>query len=291
MTTTRTVSLTALLLLLGACASTPQTSAELQSARIAVAQAEQSPEVARDAPETLAQARERLRQAEAAAQARNLDQANHYAYLARQHALAAQMQARQAAAQRTIEGAEQRTAEARLQARERQIERFQAELEEQRRATAEAQAELGEAEAQLAEMQPRATERGLVLTLDEMHFAFDSARLQPGSEQSIQRLARYLLAHPDQQALIEGHTDSVGDASYNAELSARRAEAVREALIAEGIDAQRMEARGLGEEIPVASNETAAGRAQNRRVEVIVAAPRAADEEQVAEAESEQEAP
>jgi len=148
-------------------------------------------------------------------------------------------------------------------------------VDEQRKAAAARYSDdLRRARAELAEMRPRATERGLVLTLDAMQFEFDSAALRPGADRAISRLARYLEAYPNHLATIEGHTDSVGRVSYNQGLSERRAASVVVALHAEGIDPERLKSRGFGAARPIDSNDTEDGRARNRRVEIVVAAPR-----------------
>jgi outer membrane protein OmpA-like peptidoglycan-associated protein len=77
-------------------------------------------------------------------------------------------------------------------------------------------------------------------------------------------------SHPNSSLVIEGHTDSIGSSGYNQQLSQARADAVRNYLATKGIPMERMLARGMGEDFPVASNENAAGRQQNRRVEVFV---------------------
>jgi OOP family OmpA-OmpF porin len=82
---------------------------------------------------------------------------------------------------------------------------------------------------------------------------------------------------PDRKVLIEGHTDSSGSASYNSDLSQRRANAVEALLINQGVDPTRIVARGYGESYPVATNDTAAGRQQNRRVEIVILKPGASE--------------
>ena len=91
---------------------------------------------------------------------------------------------------------------------------------------------------------------------------------KPGN--SLAKLVEFVRQEPDKQIRIEGHTDSTGSANANQVLSQRRAEAVRDALVAAGIDAARMTAVGVGAERPVAPNDTAEGRARNRRVDVIL---------------------
>lgn len=104
--------------------------------------------------------------------------------------------------------------------------------------------------------------------LPNVQFFTNSAKLLPYSINSIQQLAEYLIAHPQIHAVIEGHTDNVGDPEANLKLSQQRAETVREVVISFGVEANRVEARGYGKNKPRASNETVEGRALNRRVEV-----------------------
>lgn len=101
----------------------------------------------------------------------------------------------------------------------------------------------------------------------EINFAFDSAEIQPQYTGELRRVAEFLKEHDQVKAVIEGHADSTGEDQYNKNLSQRRANAVREALIRDyGIPANRLSAVGFGEERPVATNATAEGRAENRRV-------------------------
>jgi outer membrane protein OmpA-like peptidoglycan-associated protein len=123
---------------------------------------------------------------------------------------------------------------------------------------------------ELADLQAEQTERGLVLTLGDVLFDTAEAQLKPGADATIRRLAEFLDVYPERRLLIEGHTDSRGSDTYNQDLSQRRADAVRTALMAAGVGEERVRALGLGEEYPVASNDTDAGRQENRRVEIII---------------------
>lgn len=106
------------------------------------------------------------------------------------------------------------------------------------------------------------------LILEGVNFITDSAELTPESKTTLDRTAASLKAWPEVRVEIGGHTDSVADAAYNLELSQRRAETVRAYLIHEGISAHRLVAKGYGETKPIAPNDTEAGRARNRRVEL-----------------------
>jgi outer membrane protein OmpA-like peptidoglycan-associated protein len=116
----------------------------------------------------------------------------------------------------------------------------------------------------------RETARGLIVNLSDVLFDTGSATLKPGTREKLARVAGILLSHPDLKLQIEGHTDSVGDEHYNQRLSQNRADAVRAYLLAQGIAAPSVTTAGFGETQPVASNDTPAGRQQNRRVELVV---------------------
>ena len=116
----------------------------------------------------------------------------------------------------------------------------------------------------------RSDARGEVYTLAGDAFASGQAQLTAAAAASIKALGLYLAALPGGAVQVLGHTDSQGDEAANQALSERRAQQVRASLVAAGLDRGRVSAQGLGESRPVAGNETAAGRAKNRRVEIIV---------------------
>ena len=101
-------------------------------------------------------------------------------------------------------------------------------------------------------------------------FATDSATLMPGAQPELQRVADVLRQYPETNIQIAGHTDSQGNEVYNQQLSERRAQAVRTALVGMGVDPSRVTTIGYGESRPIVGNDTASGRQQNRRVEVRV---------------------
>lgn len=109
-------------------------------------------------------------------------------------------------------------------------------------------------------------------TLSHIHtfsvqFPFDSSVIAPQYNAEIKDFAQSMKENPNQTATISGHTDSIGDDGYNQKLSIRRANAVKDAIINEGVHAERLEAKGYGESKPIANNATKEGRQENRRVE------------------------
>ncbi|HET9034517.1 MAG TPA: OmpA family protein, partial [Dokdonella sp.] len=112
--------------------------------------------------------------------------------------------------------------------------------------------------------------QGMQMSLDDVAFAPGQSSLRAEASESLAKVVEFVRQDPGKTIRIEGHTDSTGSANANQVLSQKRAEAVRDALESAGIDASRMIAVGVGSERPVASNATAAGRAQNRRVDIIL---------------------
>jgi len=114
----------------------------------------------------------------------------------------------------------------------------------------------------------------LLLTLDQdVQFATDSAAIEPGFRDTLGKVADVLTRHPGTEITVIGHTDSTGDERYNQTLSERRAEAVRNELVAMGVGGGRLSTVGRGESEPRASNDSATGRAANRRVELVLTQP------------------
>jgi OOP family OmpA-OmpF porin len=108
------------------------------------------------------------------------------------------------------------------------------------------------------------------MILEGVNFAFDSAAIAPESEAILDKAVEALKNAPTVHVRVEGHTDSIGSEQYNLKLSQRRAEAVVNYLVGQGIEASRLEPVGYGESEPVASNATKEGRYRNRRVELEV---------------------
>jgi outer membrane protein OmpA-like peptidoglycan-associated protein len=134
----------------------------------------------------------------------------------------------------------------------------------------EAQARSAQLEAQLSELAAKKTARGDVITLGDVLFGTDLARLNSDGMRNAQKLVTLLQDNPQRTVLIEGFTDSTGSAAHNQDLSERRANAVRSALVEMGVAQERIAIHGYGEELPVAANDTAAHRQLNRRVEIVL---------------------
>ncbi|MFA5180008.1 MAG: OmpA family protein [Syntrophales bacterium] len=138
-------------------------------------------------------------------------------------------------------------------------------LRDSEQRTADARAEL----AAIAAV--KEDERGLIVTLSgSVLFRSAEANLLSSAQVKLDQVANALLAVPARNLIVEGYTDSQGSQSYNQNLSQRRAEAVRDYLVQKGYPADRIQARGKGENSPIADNASAEGRANNRRVEIVI---------------------
>lgn len=239
------------------CAGTPPDNQKVNEARAAYEEIRNDPNVARSGDQQLREARDHLARAESLLDdGAEIVEIEHAAYLANRHAQIAGEQGKRAQLQSEINSAEER--------------RKELELRMSSAATDEARREAELLRARMAEMEAEQTDRGMVLTLGDVLFDLNRADLKPAGEQTISRLADFMSEYEERRVRVEGYTDSTGAASYNQGLSERRAEAVRNALTDMGISRSRIETRGYGEEYPVASNDSAAGRQQNRRVEIVI---------------------
>jgi len=263
-------------LLLAACATTPQRNEQLEQARAAVQSLEQDPYAQRAASEQLNEARTALQSADDAfkrhASAEDVD---YYAYLAQRHAETGKAQTDEARAHEQVTAAGAERDRILLQAKTAQVAQAQAVAQNQAAQAAAAREELQREQQKeqqaLSDLKAHETQRGLELTLgSDVLFDTGSAMLKPGAGLQLDRLAGFMRQNPGTKIIIEGYTDSTGTAAFNQSLSERRAQAVQDALVAQGIDRSRIQAVGRGEDYPVASNATQAGRQQNRRVDIIL---------------------
>lgn len=201
---------------------------------------------------------------------------------AQQQAQQAQQQAQQAAlaAQQAAEQQQQAQAQAAQARAEQQAAQAQAEQ-------AQRQAQLAQQQAQQAAQQTeqmrerlrqelnsvlatRETARGLIVNMSDVLFDFGKYSLKQDTEIKLARVGGILLTYPDLKVQVEGYTDNIGSQEYNQKLSQQRADAVRDFLVSQGVQANNITSTGYGESDPIASNSTSAGRAQNRRVQLVV---------------------
>jgi outer membrane protein OmpA-like peptidoglycan-associated protein len=181
----------------------------------------------------------------------NAERAKLEAEVARQEALAQQ------------QAAEAETQRARLAAEQAKREKRSAEDEK-----AELRARLTQ---QLNEvLETRDTARGLIVNMSDVLFDTGKYNLRPAAREKLAKIAGIVLAHPDLRLEVEGHTDDRGSETYNQELSEKRALAVRDYLVAQGLAPATIVAKGFGESLPLLGNNTAEGRQRNRRVELVV---------------------
>jgi len=202
-----------------------------------------------------------------------------------------QAEAARAEAERMKQEAQQAAQEAALQKQEAeqakaealaQQQALAAEAEKAKQAAAQSEQLRQDAEKEKQELRGRLlqqlntilatrdTARGLIANMSDVLFKSGSFELLPGARERLAKISGIVLAYPSLHLEVEGHTDSVGSDEYNQELSERRAQAVRDYLVQEGIASRAITARGLGKNAPVAANETPEGRQQNRRVELVL---------------------
>ncbi|HEY0566226.1 MAG TPA: OmpA family protein [Terriglobales bacterium] len=199
--------------------------------------------------------------------------------LARQQAEQQQQQAEQQAQQAALarqqaELQAQQAAQAREQAEAARQQALQQQQAAQQ-AAQQAQAEKEQLRQRLLQqfntiLSTRDTARGLIANLSDVLFAVNSYQLRPNAQLALAKFAGIVQAYPGLHLQVEGNTDSTGTPEYNQRLSEKRANSVRDFLVSQGVKPGDITAQGLGENNPVASNDTAQGRKQNRRVEIVV---------------------
>jgi outer membrane protein OmpA-like peptidoglycan-associated protein len=243
--------------LLAACAAAPVKPDGAAEVRNKLTQLQSDPNLASRAPQA-------MKEADTAVQAAEQPQADkdlgaHRVYMADRKVEIARAEAETSFTEDQRAALSAQRESARLDARTREAD------------TAHQQA--AELQRQIDALQAKPTDRGLIVTLGDVLFDTGRANLKPGATSNLNRLVAFLNAYPDRTVRIEGYTDSVGSEDYNQGLSERRADSVKSYLAGQGIGSIRLSASGMGESDPVASNDSAAGRQQNRRVEVIISNP------------------
>jgi outer membrane protein OmpA-like peptidoglycan-associated protein len=266
---------------IAACASKPERFEPLERARAAVESVSQDAVAQQVAGEEVQSARNALSAAERAFNDdRPEEEVTHLAYVAERQAQIGNALADERRARQQIARGEAERNRVLLEARTREVERANEAARSAQAAAAASSVEAEEArkaalaaQSELEALQARKTARGTVITLGDVLFDTGAATLKPGADLALDRLARFLEANPDVRLIIEGHTDSRGSDAYNEALSQRRADAVAQALSIRNVSGERVHSIGRGEGYPVATNDNAAGRQQNRRVEIIFSDP------------------
>jgi len=241
------ISMAGLLLgLLAACAK-PTPPPQLESARQAYQAAAAAPDVEKYASVPLYEAKKELdRAGKLWSDTKDADATAHAAALAQKRVEIAQTVAEGAKAQAETTTLLESRRKIELEAREKEIEDLKA-------------------------MQAKPTDGGMVLTLGgDVLFKTGKSTVSPGAQAQLDRIAEFLAANPAREVVISGHTDSSGGADFNQRLSEDRAAAVGSYLTGRGVAANRIATRGLGPTLPIAPNDSAAGRQQNRRVEIVI---------------------
>lgn len=271
--------------LLAACSAGPTRPDGADAVRTKLTRLQSDPSLASLAPVEIKEAEAAVMAAEKPREADDAEQGRHLVTLADRKVDAAAATAQSRLLEDQRKGLSEQREAARLESRTREAEaakgaavaarsdaemaRSQADAARMEAAAAKQQTE--DLQRQMAELNARETERGLVVTLGDVLFESGKAELKGGATSNLNKLAAFLNKYQDRTVTIEGHTDNVGSEDYNLGLSDRRAGSVKSYLVNQGVAAGRVTAAGMGKGSPVASNDSATGRQQNRRVEVIIA--------------------
>jgi outer membrane protein OmpA-like peptidoglycan-associated protein len=255
--------------LLAACSAALTRPEGADDARSKLTQLQSDPQLASRAPVAIKEAELAVRAAEKPQQ--DKEEGEHLVFMADRKVdiASALAQSRLSVDQREMLG--EQSESARLDSRTREVDRARSDAASARMDTAAAQMQTDALQAQIEELNAEATDRGLVVTLGDLLFATGKSELKGGAVRNLSKLAAFLNENKDRSVMIEGYTDSIGSEDYNMGLSQRRADSVKAYLVNEGIAPGRLATAGKGEASPVAGNDTASGRQQNRRVEVIIA--------------------
>jgi outer membrane protein OmpA-like peptidoglycan-associated protein len=194
----------------------------------------------------------------------------------------AEQSAQQAQAIAQQQAEERARAEAQAQQAQAQAQQAEAQAQQARQAQGAAEQSAQQAAENAARLrkrlreqlnsilETRETARGLIVDMPDVLFAFNKYELKPEAREKLAKVSGILLAYPDLKLQVEGHTDSVGSEEYNQKLSEERADSVRNYLVSQSVQDSNITAMGFGKTHPVADNSTSEGRAQNRRVELVV---------------------
>jgi len=257
--------------LLAACAAAPLKPDGAEEARNQLTQLQSDPNLGSRAPLAMKEADAAVTTAEQPQPDKEL--AAYRVYLAERKVATARALAETRFAEDQRAAISAQREKARLDARTREADVAENQVATARIAAASSQQEAAEMQRQIDELQAKVTDRGLVLTLGDVLFESGRADLRSGADGKLNKLVAFLNKYPGKVVTIEGYTDSIGSEDYNQALSQRRADSVRSYLVRGGIDSGRVTASGMGKSDPVADNDSAIGRQQNRRVAVIINNP------------------
>jgi outer membrane protein OmpA-like peptidoglycan-associated protein len=283
------------------CASTPVKPAGSEQVRAKLTALQNDPQLANGAPVAIKDAEMAVREAERIEKKKDLALSAHRVYIADRKVDTARALAETKYSETERLTLNEQAEKARLDSRTREADRAKAdalmaraESAEQKLAASAARNEAdnallaanasqmaanasaqqaAELQRQLEILQAKPTDRGLVLTLGDTLFATGKAELKSGATANLDRITTFMNEYPKRTAAIEGFTDSMGSDDMNQSLSQRRADAVKNYLVGQGVASNRLSSSGRGENAPIADNGSAEGRQQNRRVEVVINQP------------------
>jgi len=271
---------TALTLALAGCASAPLAPPGAAEARTKLTRLQSDPNLAERAPAALKDAETAVRTAEQPLSKADAELGAHRVYIADRTVEIAMARAstRYAEDQRAKLGDERDRARLDARTKEADAARSDATIARNDADAAKRDADAANRDAddlqrQIDALEAEATDRGLVLTLGDVLFATGKSDVKVGATSNLNKLVVFLNKYPDRSVQIEGHTDNVGSEDSNQGLSQRRAEAVKAYLVQQGIAGSRLTAVGMGENQPLAGNESQSGRQQNRRVVAVIENP------------------
>ena len=229
------------------CASTPENNPELDATRDRLSALQNDPQLSSRAPVAIVQAERAVTTAEDAVE-NKADKADidHLLYMANNRIELARAEAERRLAEDEVKKLGEERNRVILDARTREAQMLREELN------------------------AKQTDRGMVVTLGDVLFETGKADLKPGARSNLDKLAQFMQQYPERTVQVEGHTDSTGSDAINRRLSQARADAVKSYVVGQGISGARITAVGKSKDFPIADNSTAAGRQQNRRVEIII---------------------
>lgn len=251
-------------IIFAACSAGPIKPEGADMARSKLIQLQSDPQLASHAPVAIQEAELAVRAAEIPVSQEDMELGKHRVFMADRKIDIATFQAQSRLSEDQRKQLIEQRDNARLDARTREADRAHMDAEI-------AQQQAADLQRQIAELNAKATDRGLVVTLGDLLFDTGKATLKGGTIGHLNKLAAFLNKNQDRSVVIEGHTDNVGSEESNLNLSQHRANSVMAYLINQGVHPSRIVAYGKGEDFPISDNESATGRQQNRRVEIIIA--------------------